>query len=153
MLYGTQGIIYWQYFNTGARPDAAILDKAEELARTILAMEPDSAQGRTLLGLVAVHRADVPAAMRHLEAAVQRDPNDVDATGWLAALCVLTGRDQQARERMERLTALDPVGWLTQAGRPMMAAADGLRHAMSRGCRAAVARTRTCRSTTGSLTA
>jgi tetratricopeptide (TPR) repeat protein len=124
-LLATRGLLCWQYFNSGVRPDVGMLDAAEELGREVLRLDPDSAQAQTLLGLVCLHRPDVPAAIRHLEAAVTRDPNDADAIGWLFAQYVMTGRDERARPLVARLAALDPVGWMATLAQPFMAMADG----------------------------
>jgi serine/threonine-protein kinase len=125
VLYATKGMIAWQYFNTGVNPDPVMLDRAEELARKTLAMEPTSARGATLLGLVSAHRGQPLAGMRHLETALARDPNDPDALGWLFVLRVMTGRDALARPMPDRLAAIDPLGWITRFAKPFMAIADG----------------------------
>lgn len=48
------GLAWWMYVNAGHTADAGHLDKAEAYARRILRLEPASAHGSSLLGLIAI---------------------------------------------------------------------------------------------------
>ena len=125
LLYATKGIIYFQYYNTGVKQDPAMLDRAEELARRIQELERDSPRAKTLFGLVAVHRPDLPAAVRYLKAALAQDPNDIDALGWLPVLYLLAGKSEEARPVLARLNAVDPMSWIARLMTTLIANYDG----------------------------
>ncbi|MBW3565705.1 MAG: protein kinase [Acidobacteria bacterium] len=114
LLFATKGIIHWQYFNAGVRPDPAQLGGAAELADRIEQLEPGSPRATALRGLVALSRGDPATASRLLSAALEKEPNDVDSLGILTALFVLTGRNHRARPLIARLRSLDPMGYLSR---------------------------------------
>jgi TolB-like protein/tetratricopeptide (TPR) repeat protein len=125
LLYATKGLIEWQYFNIGAVNDRAALDRAEALARRSLALDPASAKAETVLGLVAVHRGDLPAAVRHLEHALARDPSDTDAAGWLLVTHTMRGRNELAGVLADRLAVLDPIAPFTMIGTMLLMYMEG----------------------------
>ncbi len=125
LLFATKGIIHWQYFNAGVRPDPAQLDGAAELAERIERLEPGAPRAITLRGLVALSRGDPASASRYLAAAIERDPGDVDSVGILTFLFFLTGRNQKARPLMTRLISLDPMSWLSRWAPVVLANMEG----------------------------
>jgi TolB-like protein/class 3 adenylate cyclase len=109
-LEAALGLVYWQYFNAGIRPDPAYLHKARECAHRIFAIDPDSPDGHRLLGLVEIHaKGDPQEAVRHLKLAVAADPNDTDALAWLSAIYGMAGRSSSAHPLVERLLEIDPI--------------------------------------------
>ena len=107
------------------QPDLETLDRAEDLARRSLAIDPLSAGAETLLGLIETHRPNLPAAIRHLERAIARDGSDVDAVAWLLLLNTLRGRNVHARPLAQRLAVIDPLGPLTRLSTVMLSYMDG----------------------------
>jgi len=109
-LEAALGLVYWQYFNAGIRPDREYLRKARECADRIFAIDPDSPDGHRLLGLVVIHdKGDPQEAVRHLKLAVAADPNDTDALAWLSSIYGMVGRSSSAYPLVERLLEIDPI--------------------------------------------
>ena len=52
LLYASLGTLYWQYVNAAIKPDDAYIQRAEELARKVFSVNPDSAPGHALMGMV-----------------------------------------------------------------------------------------------------
>jgi TolB-like protein len=124
-LLATRGIILWQYWNAGVSQDVAVLDQAEAIAKRVLQIDPGSSRGRALLGMVAVHRSDVPGAIRHLREAVERDANELDALAWLTIIYCLAGQTEKARPMGARLVSIDPFSWFGQLGMTIVEFMDG----------------------------
>ncbi|HEX7704894.1 MAG TPA: tetratricopeptide repeat protein [Thermoanaerobaculia bacterium] len=133
MLFATKGIIHWQYFNAGVRPDPAQLDGASELADRIDRLEPGSSRVTALRGLVALSRGDPAAASRLLSAALEIEPNDVDSLGILIAIFILTGRNQKARPLIVRLDR-QPFGFRRPVTSRMEAHVSSNRECMAKPC-------------------
>jgi serine/threonine-protein kinase len=125
VLLATRGIILWQYWNAGVSQDESFLERAEEIGKRVLKLEPGSARGRALLGMVAVHRQDVPGAIRHLRQAVEQDPNELDAMAWLTIIYCLAGRTEKARPVGTRLVSVDPFSWFGQLGMTVVELMEG----------------------------
>ena len=125
LLYATKGLIEWQYFNIGAIQDPGVLDRAEALARRSLALDPASAKAETVLGLVAVHRGDLPSAVRHLERALAHDASETDAAGWLLVVHTMRGRNELAGVLADRLALIDPIAQFTILGTMILMFMEG----------------------------
>ena len=125
-LEAALGLVYWQYFNAGIRPDPEYLRKARECAHRIFAIDPDSPDGHRLLGLVVMHvEGDPQNAVRHLKFAVAADPNDTDALLWLSAIYGLVGRSSSAYPLVERLLEIDPITPVLRVQPGYLAMVDG----------------------------
>ena len=124
-LLATRGIILWQYWNAGVSQDVALLDRAEEIAKRVIRIDPHSARGRALLGMVAIHRGDVPGSIRHLREAVERDANELDALAWLTIIYCLAGQTEKARPMGTRLVSIDPFSWFGQLAMTVVEFMDG----------------------------
>jgi non-specific serine/threonine protein kinase len=114
LLLAAQGETYWQYVNAGISSDRAYLDKAEECARRILAIDPASPHGHRVAGLARVHRGDAQGALRQLKQALDFDPNDPDSLYWGCLLAAFSGKHALAEAWGHRLLELDPVTPLYQ---------------------------------------
>lgn len=109
-LQAAIGYVYWQYFNAGIRPDPSYLEKARECAQRIFALDPDSADGHRLIGLVEIHaKGDLQETARHLKLALTADPNDTDTLFWLSVIYGFAGRSSSAYPLIERLLEIDPL--------------------------------------------
>ncbi len=125
-ITAAMGYVYWQYYNTGLRPDPEYLEQARECAEACLAQQPDSAEGHRLLGLVEVHRhGDLQAAVRHLKIALAANPNDTDALFWLPMLYGLVGRSSSGFPLVEHLLDIDPLTPMLHAIPGLLGVLDG----------------------------
>ncbi|HVT03533.1 MAG TPA: protein kinase [Thermoanaerobaculia bacterium] len=113
LLLSARGYIYWQYFNAGISPDPSNLDRAEEMAKQIFKLDPDSHHGHRLMGLVHSQRAEMQEAVRHLKQAIAIDPNDPDSLVWLVVMYGVVGRGEAAGPVIKRMLAIDPMSWIS----------------------------------------
>lgn len=98
-----------QYVNLGHAQDEA-LDRAEDLARRAVRLDPRSAEALYVLGFIALwFRADMAGALRYLEEAVEARSDEPQALFMLTMTYAHLGRIQEARKTAARLIALDPL--------------------------------------------
>jgi serine/threonine protein kinase len=109
LLYAAKGTVYWQYVNAAVRLDDGYLDKAEECARQIHRLNPNSAGGYQVLGLVLYHRGKRNEAVPLLKRALAIEPNNIFVLGELCRMYTQGGRISDAREMDAQLQALDPL--------------------------------------------
>jgi len=85
-LFFGLGNVQFQYVNAGHKVGEEAkeaVNLAEAYAQDILRIQPDSAQGHCLLGLVALQRGEFKEVPRHLRAALAKDPGNPDALWFL----------------------------------------------------------------------
>jgi non-specific serine/threonine protein kinase len=114
LLYSAQGTVYWQYVNAGIRPDDRYLDLAEDCAKKIFQLNPESGPGFTLLGLVQIARARHAEALRSLTRALSIDPNNMHALSELSRVQNVSGMVREGRETAEHLLEVDPLSPMTR---------------------------------------
>jgi len=123
-LRAAEGYVYWQYYNAGIRTDVAYLDKAEMIAREILAKDPESLHGLRLVAIVAIPRQLIAESIEYFEKVLAIDPNDADALMYMGFFGVLRKR-LDARAYAQRLAAIDPLSPITQLLRGYVAINQG----------------------------
>ena len=109
LLLSARGFVHWQFVNAGIDADPIHLRKAEECALRIQQLEPNSAHGHRLLGLVAVVQGKTQDAVRQLKRSLEISPGDPDSMAWLCALCALSGKGQAVTAMATRLVEIDPL--------------------------------------------
>jgi serine/threonine-protein kinase len=99
----------------GLAPDHSGLDRAELTARAILEEDPEGAYAAAhgILGFVAYERGDILKAIQHLEASLERDPNDVDRLFFLSVTLSGSGQRGKSLETAARMVACDPLSSMT----------------------------------------
>jgi serine/threonine-protein kinase len=108
-LYGMLGMVYaWSPIFLGGDEEAT-LQQAEACARRAFELNPDSAQGLSVMGQVAYRRGQAGEAVRLLTRAHAALPNNPDAMYQLAGAYLLGGRIGPMREMLTRLVELDPL--------------------------------------------
>ena len=108
-LYGMLGTVYAWSPTALAGDEESTLREAEACARRAFELNPDSAQGLSIMGQVAYRRGQAGEAVRLLTRACAADPNNPDAMHQLAGAYLLGGRIGPMREVLTRLVALDPL--------------------------------------------
>ena len=120
LLYFGLGYVYFGYENLGTKPDEFYLVKAEEYARKVFELEPESYRGYLLLGLIQMKRGKFQEVVKHLKHALAIEPNDLDVLFWLSLIYLEVGKTSAASPLLKRLIKLDPFipiyqllpGWL-----------------------------------------
>ncbi len=108
-LYGMLGTVYaWSPTVLGG-DEKTTLREAETCARRAFELNPDSAQGLSIMGQVAYRRGQAGEAVRLLTQACAADPNNPDAMHQLGGAHLLGGRIGPMREVLTRLVELDPL--------------------------------------------
>jgi len=112
LLYAARGSVYRQYFNASIRSDDDDIAKAEECAAKVFALNPDSAAGHELLGLIEVSKGRFGEAMRSFKRALAIRPDSVFALMefpriYLSTAC--TDWKTESRSLIERARAVDPL--------------------------------------------
>jgi serine/threonine protein kinase len=93
----------------------AILDESERQADEVLAMAPDAPYGHAVRGYIAHERGQLLEAVRHYNAALEREPNDADSLFWLSISYANSACFEEADATAARLIASDPLSsmaWL-----------------------------------------
>jgi serine/threonine protein kinase/Flp pilus assembly protein TadD len=109
-LYGMLGTVYaWSPVVLLGGDEETTLREAEGCARRAFELNPNSAQGLSIMGQVAYRRGNAGEAVRLLTAACAADPNNPDAMHQLGGAYLLGGRTGPMRQVLTRLTELDPL--------------------------------------------
>jgi TolB-like protein len=88
--------------------DPKLLERAEQLARRAISIDPLAAIGHLLLGAVLFERENVKGARLSAEAAIRLTPGEVDAHQLLAWIELWSGEPLAGLARLERVVRLDP---------------------------------------------
>jgi len=108
-LYGMLGTVHaWSPIFLG-EDEERTLREAETCARRAFELNPESAQGLSIMGQVAYRRGQAGEAVRLLTRACAEDPNNPDAMHQLAGAYLLGGRIGPMRQVLTRLVELDPL--------------------------------------------
>jgi TolB-like protein/Flp pilus assembly protein TadD len=108
-LLATLGHAYARYNELGLDPAGALLKEAATCAEQIFELDPNSSRGHALLGMVQFHRANLRAARKPLERALQAGLSDPDAMNLLGYLYALIGLNQQALPLFADVLSIDPL--------------------------------------------
>jgi eukaryotic-like serine/threonine-protein kinase len=125
LLYGTLGHITAMYREAGIEAGDEPVERVDQLADRVFAMNPDSARGHFLKMLVAYHRGDVGGAVRAGERAHAREPDDPDTLLFLGYIYARTGRNVEAHVLLGRALQLDPLTPGTHAVQGFLAIVEG----------------------------
>ena len=104
----------------GTHRPAVYFGRAHEYAKKALALDQNSAEAHAALGLLALRRNDVPAAMAELRRALALDRSYGPAHEWYGIALLGRGRLAEGREQLKTAAALDPlsvatIAWLGKA--------------------------------------
>ncbi len=109
-LYGMLGTVYaWSPMVLLGGDEETTLREAEGCARKAFELNPNSAQGLSIMGQVAYRRGQAGEAVRLLTLASAADPNNPDAMHQLGGAYMLGGRTGAMRQVLTRLAELDPL--------------------------------------------
>ncbi|UCG88727.1 MAG: protein kinase [Gemmatimonadota bacterium] len=112
-LHAVKAFIYFQYVNTMSRPPetyGSLIEQAQQHASKALMLNPLSAQAQLAQGGVYHQSGNPKAAIKHMQNAVELDPNDAYAAGLLTFQLAACGCDlERARALAAAVSELDPL--------------------------------------------
>lgn len=120
-LYSALGLAHLQYREAGIDLGEGPIEKADECAAKLFALDSQSASALQLRGWIHYSRGNIQDAVRDLQAALAVDPNNADTLGLLSNCCLISGKVTVGRAYVARLLAVDP---LTPLNRCMPGFAD-----------------------------
>lgn len=120
-LYAALGLAHLQYREAGIDLGEGPINKADECAAKLFALDSQSASALQLRGWIHYSRGGIQDAVRDLQAALALDPNNADTLGLLGNCCLISGKVTAGRAYVARLLAVDP---LTPLNRCMPGFAD-----------------------------
>ena len=116
LLYATKGTVYWQYVNAAIKPDDGYIEKAEECARRVFALDSNSAPGHTLTGMVHQNQGRPADAIRSFKTALEIDPTNLYALAKCDRVYMCVGKEVEARSMQAKLLNADPLSPVARAG-------------------------------------
>ena len=107
------------YYLTGSRGRSDIITEAENLAKQVLEKDPNSIEGRILMGSVLFAQQHRDEAFAELNKAIQLDPNRVESYLSLARFYIVTNERDKAEEVYRKAISVNPNSALahTEYGR------------------------------------
>jgi DNA-binding winged helix-turn-helix (wHTH) protein/tetratricopeptide (TPR) repeat protein len=104
----------------GTHLPAVYFARAREYAKKALALDPNSAEAHAALGILALHRREVPAALAELQRARTLAPTYAPAQEWYGIALVRGGLLSEGVAELKAAAALDPlsvatIAWLGKA--------------------------------------
>lgn len=102
----SDALVSMDAYGHGDRHD--LLPRAERAVHRALALDPDSAEARTALGVLAIGYQDGPAALMELRRATRVRAGHADAHNWHSWASLLVGEADPALVSARRAVRLDP---------------------------------------------
>jgi len=114
-LYAGLAYAYWFYHDYGIIPDPSCIDKAEEYVKKVFELEPNSASGHRINGLIKLKQNTISESYTSLKKAYQLDPNDPNTLLWYAYLIgEHFGRPDEMKHLADKLLEIDPLSPVNQ---------------------------------------
>jgi len=108
-LLSALGYAYAKYGELGLDPTGVYLAKAAECATKIFELDPHSASGHFLLGMVRFFSGALREARAPLERSLDANPADPDTLMMLGYLCALSGQNERAAQLFDKCLDIDPL--------------------------------------------
>jgi adenylate cyclase len=106
--YAILGVTYSQEYAEGWNRDPALLDRAEELGRRAIALDPTYFRGYMTVGWVELSRGNLPEALAASERAIALAPNFDMTHALRGAVLALQGRLVEATGSIRQALRLSP---------------------------------------------
>ncbi|WP_340113914.1 tetratricopeptide repeat protein [Maribellus mangrovi] len=110
LLYTGLGQVYFQLYDSGIDMDPDNLNKTEEYLRKIFEMQPDSAEGFLLSGLMKLKRENAITAFNDFKKAMEINPTRPETLMWYCFIQLFHfGQPEKAKSVFEKLLEIDPL--------------------------------------------
>ena len=116
ILYADKGQVYIHYVDFVTGKDESYLTKADECVKVIFELNPDSAHGHFLNGLISRSRGNVQKAVQEFKKAIQIYPEDPNFLLWLIWVYGHSGQGSAARPLSSKLLIIDPLSPVSHMG-------------------------------------
>jgi TolB-like protein len=113
ILYADLSSINLMYIDSGIRKGESVLAEAEQYIQKVFSLNPESAYGHYLRGMIQRKRRNPQQAVIEFKRSLAIDPNHPDALLWLTWVYVHSGRISEARQLIDKLLKIDPLNSLT----------------------------------------
>jgi serine/threonine protein kinase/Tfp pilus assembly protein PilF len=125
LLFVAMGIVYWQYHNAGIDPDKKYLNEVEKYAKKIFDLNPRSAQGFRLSGVLHYERGELNKAVREYKNSLAIDPNNPDTLLEISRIYIGAGRADSAKLFVNKAIEHDPFTPINQCMPGYIAFSEG----------------------------
>jgi non-specific serine/threonine protein kinase len=115
LLYAGLGAAYVAYAHSGFRMDEEVYLKAEEFSGRALQLDPQLAQGHSLLASIALARGRMKESFRHAQRALAIHHADPDALFYLIATSFPLGKTDFTAGHANDYVKIDPLSHLSHA--------------------------------------
>jgi serine/threonine protein kinase len=115
LLYAAMGVVYRHYVNAALRSDDGYIARAEECAAKVFALNPESAAGHELLGLIRLTQGRTAEGIRSLRRALDLQPHSSFALSELNRAYSDVGWLDDARAVNARARVVDPLSPVNHA--------------------------------------
>jgi TolB-like protein len=112
LLYFGIGYVYFMYINLEFKDKEECIIKAEQYAKKIFDLDPDSFYGHKLLGIINIRRSNLQQGVIQLKKTLSVDPNDYDALAWLSTAYCNTGKQFAAVPLVDKIVNIDPFNYV-----------------------------------------
>jgi TolB-like protein/lipoprotein NlpI len=113
ILYADLGFINLMYMDTGIKKDKSVLVEAEECIQKVFSLNPESAYGHYLRGMIQRKKRNPQQAVKEFKKSLAINPNHPDPLLWLSWVYGHSGKISEARHLVGRLLKIDPLNQLT----------------------------------------
>ena len=114
LLFGSIGYTYFQYFNLGFRKEQDCLEKVEECAEKVFAINPNSYMGHFLRALSHWKKGNIQESIREYKKTLELNPNHIDSLMQISYFYTISGKTSSAKPWLVRLKEIAPLEWMTQ---------------------------------------
>ena len=109
-LYAGMALVYFYCFDLGIKPDEETLRKAEEFAKKVKKLKPDSHHYHYFLGRIERAQGSALKAIKHMEKALAIEPNDSETLMMQSYLIsTFSGKTEIAEPYVKKLMEIDPL--------------------------------------------
>ena len=112
LLYAAMGTAYFFYADAGIKPGTDYLQKMQECTKKIFKLNPESSHGHFLSGAVHFLQRNLQQAVWDLQKSLKKNPNNPDCLLQLVRIYSSCGKNDAARNLLEKTLAIDPFNAL-----------------------------------------